>query len=445
MLEVVPLKKRTYRTIPIQQVAGPVLAAELGERCIVALDVAKTKMVVGFAKASGECVRLVRFEHPVETPLFLLLLKLLLELRVALDFALEPTGVYGDALRHQVASIGVPVHRVDAKKVHDAAELLDGVPSSHDAKACTLIAHLHAHGLSRPWVERDEFARALRNLVDERDLFTDPFERARGRLEAVVARHWPELGMEMEPDVAWPLRLLSELPSPVDAAADPTRTAELLTRATRGALRKERIERVVSGAKQSLGTPMGEGERDYVRVLALHMLDLREKTRLVDHRIAAALSKSTPVTKLVETFGAVTTAVVLAHVGNPATYSSADAFEKALGLNLKIHQSGDYDGIGSLHITKRGPARVRQYLYLAALRFIFKNDIARRWYQARAAYRSERKMKAVVALMRKLARAMVHVARGDAFDATKLFDVRRLAPSASNAPRELSTDLPAVV
>ena len=51
-------------------------------------------------------------------------------------------------------------------------------------------------------------------------------------------------------------------------------------------------------------------------------------------------------------------------------------------------------------------------------------------------------MKAVVALMRKLARAMVHVARGEPFVATKLFDVRRL--SDSHAPHANTTILPAV-
>jgi hypothetical protein len=70
---------------------------------------------------------------------------------------------------------------------------------------------------------------------------------------------------------------------------------------------------------------------------------------------------------------------------------------------------------------------VRQLLYLAALRVIANNEVVRAWYQGRKSFQAEKtKNKAVVAVMRKLARALFHVARGEHFDATKLFDVRRL-------------------
>jgi len=42
------------------------------------------------------------------------------------------------------------------------------------------------------------------------------------------------------------------------------------------------------------------------------------------------------------------------------------------------------------------------------------------------AYKAELPLKAIVAVMRKVARALWHVARGETFDVTKLFDVRRL-------------------
>jgi len=42
---------------------------------------------------------------------------------------LAPTGTYGDPLREQMARLEVPVFRVSTKHTHDAAELLDRVPS----------------------------------------------------------------------------------------------------------------------------------------------------------------------------------------------------------------------------------------------------------------------------------------------------------------------------
>jgi transposase len=137
-----------------------------------------------------------------------------------------------------------------------------------------------------------------------------------------------------------------------------------------------------------------------------------------------------------------TACVLFGDVGDPCAYHSAAAFEKALGLNLKVRSSGETKG--QLHITKRGPGRSRQYLYLAALRFIRENAVVRAWYEKRTAFAGGLKRKAVVAVMRKLARALVHVARGADFDASKLFDTRRLeiVSVATTPPTSPSTPTP---
>jgi len=97
--------------------------------------------------------------------------------------------------------------------------------------------------------------------------------------------------------------------------------------------------------------------------------------------------------------------------------------KSACGLNLREHSSGKRKS--GLHITKRGPSRVRQYLYLAALRLLKQNPIVRAWYASRVA-RGQKKICAVVAVVRKLVRSLPFVARGEEFNAAKLFDVRRL-------------------
>ncbi|MBI4706198.1 MAG: hypothetical protein HY744_34310, partial [Deltaproteobacteria bacterium] len=40
---------------------------------------------------------------------------------------------------------------VSPKRVHDAAEVFDGVPSRHDPKAAVLLVRLHLQGVSRRW------------------------------------------------------------------------------------------------------------------------------------------------------------------------------------------------------------------------------------------------------------------------------------------------------
>ena len=67
------------------------------------------------------------------------------------------------------------------------------------------------------------------------------------------------------------------------------------------------------------------------------------------------------------------------------------------------------------------------FLYFAALRFIQREPIARAWYAKKVKRQGGRlRSKAVVALMRKLAKALWHVARGSEFDPTLLFDASRL-------------------
>jgi transposase len=144
----------------------------------------------------------------------------------------------------------------------------------------------------------------------------------------------------------------------------------------------------------------------------------------VDARIEKAGAEVQPVQALRPCLGPVTAAVVYAYLGAPNDYASAAALEKAAGLNLIERSSGDNDG--TKHLSKRGPGIVRKYLFLAAMRLIQTDPVVKAWYQTRRSFKAEQKAKALIAVERKLCRALFHVAAGNPFDATKLFDTRRL-------------------
>ena len=91
-------------------------------------------------------------------------------------------------------------------------------------------------------------------------------------------------------------------------------------------------------------------------------------------------------------------------------------------MNLKERSSGKH--AGQLKITKRGSGRARKYLYLAVLRLIQSDAVFRTWYATKVAG-GMLKGKAIVALTRKLVAGLWHVARGNAFDSRRLFDVER--------------------
>jgi transposase len=136
------------------------------------------------------------------------------------------------------------------------------------------------------------------------------------------------------------------------------------------------------------------------------------------------LAATTPAAALAPVVGHTTAAAVFAEVGDARSYPCTRAFLKAMGLNLKEKSSGTVHG--QIKITKRGPSRVRQLLWLAVFRWIQKDPIANAWYQRKKQRDGGRASRAAVALMRKLAKGLYHVGRGGTFDSSKLFDTRRL-------------------
>ena len=70
---------------------------------------------------------------------------------------------------------------------------------------------------------------------------------------------------------------------------------------------------------------------------------------------------------------------------------------------------------------------MRKYHYFTALRWLYQDTVIARWYRNKVRRDGNRKGKAIVAVMRKLALALWYVARGDVFDSRKLFNVRAFA------------------
>jgi hypothetical protein len=125
--------------------------------------------------------------------------------------------------------------------------------------------------------------------------------------------------------------------------------------------------------------------------------------------------------------------MILAKMGRPSAYPSVRSLLKGAGLNLKEASSGKHQG--QLKITKRGPGAVRRWLFMAVLRWIQEDPVPRAWYTHKVARSGGKfKMKAIVALMRKLAAGLWHAARGKPFDSRKLFDLRRLRIESNPLP-----------
>ena len=77
------------------------------------------------------------------------------------------------------------------KRVHDARELFDGVPSLRDAKNCVVMAQLHRQGVHRAYSPLSEDRMRLRALVRRREVFEKPLRMHPSELEGLLGRHRP--------------------------------------------------------------------------------------------------------------------------------------------------------------------------------------------------------------------------------------------------------------
>lgn len=188
-----------------------------------------------------------------------------------------------------------------------------------------------------------------------------------------------------------------------------------------------------------MGVPMVPEEEQLVRTLAMQLIAADRSADELDEQMRQMAKSDEVFARLLSWMGVYTAAVIITHV-DPRQYTSARQLEKACGLNLREKSSGEKSG--RITITKRGPGLVRQVLYLFALRMIQESAAVRAWYKRRRGYTEDSRQRAVVAVMRKLVRALFHVARGEAFDAGKLFDVRRLALDAEPAATSSATITP---
>jgi transposase len=334
--------------------------------------------------------------------------------------ALESSGTYGDALRQALADARVAVVRVSNKASHDYAEIFDGVPSQHDGKDAAVIAELAALGKAQPWAYQaaSPWEQELTYWVEWMIVHRQSLASWQGRLEGLVARHWPEATRVLKLSSVALLRVLEEYGDPKALASEPAARDRLASWGGRW-LAAEKIERLLADAAASVGVRVGDWQRRQIQDGARQALAARQEARRAHRRLRELAAKEAVLRAQGAAVGVATACVLWTSTGDPTKYPAAAAYRKAMGLNLVERSSGGYQG--RLRISKRGSARSRQWLYFAALRLVQRSDV-RPWYEAKKARDPADGRRVVVAVMRKLALALYHVGvREEPLDPRRLF------------------------
>jgi transposase len=434
-------KKRAYKRQSVNEVSLEWLrdrAVTYGDAgTTVGLDVAKDEIVACVRWANGWYERPWSVKNPTEIGVLIELLQELKEICGSLTIGMESTGTYGDAVRHSMTEAMLEVHRVSGKGVSDYKEIFDGVPSQHDGKDAAMIAELTHFGKGTPWpyTPLSEADQAMRHQVLRMDAFRLQATQWTNRLEGLMARHWPEVKELLSLSGKTFLKVLATYGSPAALVADPN-AAEQLYRWSCGNLKRKKIDRVLESARTTKGLPVGAAERLWIQEIAGEAMSALSQMEACKKQLEEMASQHAVMKKYAKAVGAVTLCVIWSTVGDPRQYDSSGAFLKALGLNLKELSSGKR--LGEVAISKRGPSLTRKWLYFWALRGV--RFELKDWYQdfqqeGKRAKGKHRKMKGIIALMRKLCRSLWYAMHCDLeFDYQKVFPGKPLKQQGMLAP-----------
>jgi transposase len=418
--EVIPVKSKAYRAQDVNTIKLESWLEGREETAVYAgLDVGKDFIFCTLRWGADDYDRPWRCRNPAEVVRLAELLRAVGQAR-RLVVAMEPTGTYGDPLRQALTRAGLDVQRVSPKQASDYAEVFDGVPSQHDGKDAAVVAELASQGKSWPWplLQPTAVEQELAYQVDWLDGQRRQMMQWCGRMEALVSRHWPEATGIVPLCSGTLLRCLAEYGGPrgLAAAAD---AGERLHGWGGHYLSAEKVQQLVTSARQTVGVAMGPWDEERLRRYSQEIRNARQEMRAARRRLQALTADHAAIRAMGAVVGVPTACVLWVGLGDPKTYHCGPAYRKAMGLNLAERSSGRWQG--KLKISKRGSSEVRRWLYLAALRWL-RQEPVRSWYlRQKAARRGEGKA-AVIGVMRKLALAVYRVGgRGEKFDQQALY------------------------
>lgn len=432
MQEVIPVRRKNpYSLADVNRIVlDPLTEHRRGLAATVGVDVAKGEVVACVVWPDRSFERPWRVKSPDQVRL---LVAKLVELKehCPLVVAMESSGTYGDPLRQALSDAGVEVRRVSAKAVKDHSETFDGVPSQHDGKDAAIIGTLCVSGHAKTWAwgDRPEQDQAIRYWVRRLDTSQRIKQVWAGKLEALLARHWPEAGRLLRQSGATLPRALSHWDDPRALADDP-QASERLAKFGGHYLAPLKIAQVVESARTTIGVRMNAWTVREMKQTASAIIEQRRRLQSCRRELKKLTRSHPTIQSQAPAVGLITACVLWMCLGDPGNYGSAAAYRKAMGLNLKERSSGMHKG--KLGLSKRGQRLTRKWLYFSALRWMREPSV-KRWIESKKQRDGGRGDKAAVGVMRRLALAAWHVGQGEVFDANRLF------PGTRRVSKEVTT------
>jgi len=358
------------------------------DHLIVGIDVAKDDHKAFFGTANGKVLlKQLAFKNDIEGFKDLLHHVRAVKKKHGLDelvLGLEPTGNYHKPLGDFLIGCGHRVVLVSGVSVKRNRELLDGRWDKNDTKDSANIADLISQGKCLYYEYAPVLLKDLRGLLSLKRRLKKQEHGLRIRIRnSLLAQYFPELDKyysKWEPEILSVVRWCLD-PS-VIAGLEYEQFVSLVSPGSKNIRQQGRLEWIWKKAVDSIGCDAGEAAEFEAKVMVEELRHIREIIKETDAKIKDICIRFPEYDYLltIPGFGPDVSSKVLATIGNPFRFNSANQVLKMVGMDLNAERSGKSSDTAVPVISKKGSAHVRYALYQAAFIASCKNKSFIRYY-----------------------------------------------------------------
>lgn len=325
----------------------------------------------------------------------------------------ESTGPYGEPLIHYLKRRPVKLVQVNPMHTKRLKELPGNSPNKTDKKDPRVIADIIELGHALSLVVPEGIPAQLRRLTHARERSMQRRTALLNQLQDLVFLLFPEFLQVMKDVKSKSAQyLLKYHPTPQDIVKYGREPLALsLKRISRGQLGDQRAQALYESARESVGLKEGqEGILFEVRNI-LVLVEVSDRFIAGVEKKMCDYLRQIPYSKFIlslKGIGEITTAGLIGEVGDFRQFKTVSEITKLAGFDLFEISSGKHKG--KCHISKRGRPLMRKLLYFAAINVVRKGGIWHEPYQ-RYLQRGIEKMKALIAIARKLLRVIYALVR----------------------------------
>ncbi len=225
---------------------------------------------------------------------------------------------------------------------------------------------------------------ALRQLSRYRLALVGACSDCKRRVIALLDQVFPEYGKLFSDTFGSSSReLLLNYPTPEDILEISTKKlTNILNKASRGRLGKEKAEELKAVAKNTFGIAFAKNAFSFqIKQLMEQIVFLENQLSELEEQISTLLHETNQYITTISGIGDVLGAIIVSEIGDINRFERPNQLVAFAGLDVTVKQSGEFSGTKN-KISKRGSPYLRRAIWLAAQRAAFCDPTLSEYYQS---------------------------------------------------------------